>query len=507
VVDRRTRLIPTIVALVLLCESFGTHDSAALVKETPAPQEAVTVLFAGDAMLGRGIAPLVASDPDSLFADVRREIRRADLAAVNVESPLTNLPHDSPNPYALEADPETAKLLASAGFDVAGVANNHAGDAGEQSILDSITAVEQAGMIAIGVGATIADAWEPAIVDVEGVRIAFLAIDGSGQGVAATRDQPGIASWDEAAAHTAIQHARTLSDIVTVGLHGGIEYWDESDPLLTPIALQLAEWGVDVVWGHGPHVGQPAFVVDPDDDGRRTVIVTSLGNLLFDQQTPATSDGLLLEVLVDRDGLVAHRVGSKHHDDLRVHFTGWYAPDGDAALIDGEWWSLDRSPILVDTSFHLEQFTEGTVINAGRSDLDGDGHEETLVSYRHSLRISRSDAQSPPPVDSDRRSAHLGVLDEEGTPLWLSRRPPHPIGRVAACDGAAAFAYTTLDNETVAATGAGIWSGFGFILDTELPGPGTIGCADINGDGTLDPVVDRQSTYPTSTASARPISP
>jgi poly-gamma-glutamate capsule biosynthesis protein CapA/YwtB (metallophosphatase superfamily) len=496
VVDRRTRLIPTIVALVLLCESFGTHDSAALVKETPAPQEAVTVLFAGDAMLGRGIAPLVASDPDSLFADVRREVRRADLAAVNVESPLTNLPHDSPNPYALEADPETAKLLASAGFDVAGVANNHAGDAGEQSILDSITAVEQAGMITIGGGATIADAWEPAIVDVEGVRIAFLAIDGSGQGVAATRDQPGIASWDEAAAYTAIQQAHTLSDIVTVGLHGGIEYWDESDPLLTPIALQLAEWGVDVVWGHGPHVGQPVFVVDPDDDGRRTVIVTSLGNLLFDQQTPATSNGLLLEVLVDRDGLVAHRVGSKHHDDLRVHFTGWYAPDGDAALIDGEWWNLNRSPVLVDTAIDLESFTEGVIIDAGRSDLDGDGRHETLVSYRHPARDKESETAQPPPIDSDGMSAHVGVLDADETPLWLSRRPSHPIGQVAACNGAAAFAYSTLEGDSIVATGAGVWSGFGFVLDAELPGPGAIGCADVNGDGVLDPVVyQRASTH------------
>jgi poly-gamma-glutamate synthesis protein (capsule biosynthesis protein) len=491
-VDRRARLIPLAIAFLLACGSCAADDSATLATKAAIPQTAVTVLFAGDVMLGRGVAPLVASDPDSLFADVRRQIRRADLAAVNIESPLTTRSHESSNPYALEAHPDTALLLTSAGFDVAGIANNHAGDAGERSILDSITAIERAGMLAIGGGTSDTEAWEPEVVQVAGVRVAFFAIDGSHQGTAATETQPGVASWDPGVAHTYIQQAKANADIVTVGLHGGIEYGDRPDPLLTPIAMQLAEWGVDVVWGHGPHVAQPVFVVDPDGDGRPTVIATSLGNLLFDQRTPGTSNGLLLEVLVDRDGLIAHRTGGKHHDDLRVHFTGWHVPAGDAALIHGEWWGIDRPPVLVGTSFNLERFSQGTVIDAGLSDIDGDGHDEMLVSYRHPLQLTRTDTHHPPPVDSDGRSAHLGVLDEDGTLLWLSRRPPHPIGKVAACNAAAAFAYTTLDAETVIATGAGVWSGFGFVLDAELPGPGDIGCADIDGDGALEPVVYRR---------------
>lgn len=495
-VDRRTRLIVAVTAITLLCGSCATEVSGLSVAEATAPPEAVTVLFAGDAMLGRGLAPLIASNPDSLFADVRREIRRADLAALNVESPLTDLQHVSANPYALEADPATAHLLAAAGFDIAGIANNHAGDAGAQSVTDSIEAVEGVGMVAIGGGASIDRAWEAAIISIDGVDIAFLAVDGSGQGLTATERRPGVASWDEKLAHAAVMKAQQSADIVTVGLHGGIEYWDESDPLLTPIALQLAAWGVDVVWGHGPHVAQPVFVVDPDGDGRRTVVGTSLGNFLFDQQAPQTSNGLLLEVLVDRDGLVAHRIGNKHHDDLRVHFTGWHVPTGDAALIKGEWWNLDQSPVLVDTSFDLASFTDGVVIDAGRSDLDGDGQMDILVSYRHPVRMKRSEAAPPPPIDRDGWSAHLGVLDLASTPLWMSRRPPHPIIQVAACDGAAAFAYSTLDDSTTIATGAGVWSGFGFVLGPELAGPGAIGCADVDGDGTLDPIVyERTNTY------------
>jgi poly-gamma-glutamate capsule biosynthesis protein CapA/YwtB (metallophosphatase superfamily) len=493
VVDRSTRLIPGLV-LVLACGSCAADTSV----HAAAPySEAVTLLFAGDAMLGRRVAPIATADRDGLFADIRREIRRADLAAINVESPLTTRLHESPNPFALEADPATAQLLANAGFDIAGLANNHAGDAGPASILDSAVAVDDAGMVAVGGGADLAAAWEPAVFDLNGVSVAFFAIDGSGQGLTATEHESGIASWDPDLARDAIHGARKRADVVTVGLHGGIEYWGGADPLLRPIADELAAWGVDVVWGHGPHVEQPLVVIDPDGDGRPTVVATSLGNFLFDQTTAETSAGLLLEVLVNRDGVVAHRVGDKHHDDLRVHFSGWRTPDGDAALVAGRLWSLDRAVMPVNTSVDLGTFAEGVVVDVARGDLSGDGVDEYLVAYRHPLRTGSSDALPQLPTDSEGMSAHIGVLDAAKTPIWLSRRPPHPVGAVAACDGAAAFEYTTLDDSEVVATGVGTWGGFGFVLEEELPGLGLIGCADVDGDGRLDPVViDRVPAVP-----------
>ena len=451
--------------------------------------QSVRLLFAGDIMLGRGVAPTAASDPDGLFSDVRRQIRSADIAAANVESPLTTRPHSSPNPFAVEADPDAARLLAHAGFDVLGIANNHAGDAGPESVTDSVSAIVDAGMLAVGGGADRQSAWDPVIVEVGGIRTVFLAIDASGQGLAATDEAAGIASWDAARAEPAIRRARSDADIVAVGIHGGIEYWTGDDPLLGPIAETLAAWGVDIVWGHGPHVEQPVTVIDPDDDDRPTVVATSLGNFLFDQLTTETSNGLLLEILVDRDGVIAHRIGGKHHDDIRVHFSGWRSPHSDAARVAGSWWAIDRAIAPTHTAAGLASFSEGTVVNAGRGDLTADGSHEYLVSYRHPVRAKPGDPLPDPPVDAAGMSAHLGVLDTNGTPIWLSRRPPHPVGAVAACDGSAAFAYTTLDDEAVVATGAGVWSGFGFVLDEELPGPGTATCADVDGDGRLDPVV------------------
>ena len=143
----------------------------------------------------------------------------------------------------------------------------------------------------------------------------------------------------------------------------------------------------------------------------------------------------------------------------------------------------------VEPTVVVPPFSEGVIVDSAAGDLDGDGADEVLVSYRHALR-TYSHSQGPPlPTDCTGMSAHLGVTDTDGTPLWLSRRPPHPIGSVVACDRTAAFAYTELDDDAIVATAVGTWSGFGFVLEDELAGSGRIGCADVDGDGLLDPVV------------------
>jgi hypothetical protein len=115
------------------------------------------------------------------------------------------------------------------------------------------------------------------------------------------------------------------------------------------------------------------------------------------------------------------------------------------------------------------------------------GH--SLVSHRHPVRSVRWDPR-PLATDDRDRSAHLGVVRDDGSPVWLARRIPHPVGGVAACGPVIALAYT---DTTVVATAAATWHGFGFTVAPELPGAGAIGCADVDGDGTLDPVVRRRS--------------
>jgi len=456
----------------------------------------VRLLFAGDVMLGRGVAPVAAADPRGLFAGVRDEITAADLAVANLESPLTlrrHLPAFGPN--ALEARPASAALLAGAGFDAIAIANNHAGDAGPHTVTDSIAALARAGVTVLGAGSSAAAAYAPRIVEVNHLRVALLAFDATGQGPRAGVATPGVAEWNERLVRAAVQRARREADVVTVGIQGGTEYVPATDPRVMHLARQAAAWGADVVWGQGPHVVQPIRVLHVRSDGRPTVVATSLGNFLFDQHIPGTERGALLEVLAGADGVRAFRIGSVLAT-APMQFLGWKLPQGDAAALGDDWWSLARrvTPAAPQRPPSLTGFA-GTVVAAAVGDPEGNGSRQLVVAFRRPFRptnisplVSRSEL-----VDRRGLTAHVGLY-RPGTlaPLWVAGTLLRPVAAVAACDGAIAVGYSTLDGRTIVATGAWRWGGFGFLTLPPLPGRGVAACADV--DGRLDPVVLERSS-------------
>ena len=469
--------------LVLVAGGCGTGQTAD-------GERVATLLFAGDLMLGRQVEPVARLDPVGMFEDVRFVVREADIAAVNLESPLTLRPHLDPAVHALEADPDLAALVDEAGFDVLGVANNHAGDAGPESVLDTVDALVGAGLVAIGGGSDAEAAFRPVIIERNGLRVAYLACDATGQGVMAGTSAGG-ATWHAGRAEAAVLEAHRLADSVTVAVHGGVEYLPSTDPYLETIAEQLAGWGVDVVWGHGPHVVQPVWSID--NDGHTTVVATSLGNLLFDQGLPGTTTGALLEVLVTEDGVRAYRTGSASHEDLRVHFEGWADPSGDAVLYQRAWWNLPDSPVPAPVRPpSVPEGFAGDVTSTAVGDMTGDEYRELVVSFRRPFRETLVN-QSYPGVrwtDADGRSAHLGVYRLESLePVWVAGSLSRPISTVAACDGAVALAVGSFEDDRVTATGAWVWSGFGFWYSPELAGDGIPTCVDVDGDGRTEPAV------------------
>jgi poly-gamma-glutamate synthesis protein (capsule biosynthesis protein) len=326
----------------LSSDGASTFGERSVSTRTSQRASAARILLVGDVMLGRNVAHSVQRDPDRVFAGVRAVLEAADLAGGNLESPLTDRPHLSPNPYALEASPSSARVLAEAGFDLLTIANNHSGDAGRASVVDTWSALAREGLLWAGGGPDADAAWDPLVVHVAGVAVAFLAVDGSRSGLPAGARAAGIAHWDADRVGSAVGHARTVADVVIVSIHGGEEYRTEPDPWFASQVETLVDAGADVVWGHGPHVRQPVVVRGG------TVAASSLGNFLFDQPYPGTTEGALLEVLADEDGVVAFRVGDSTHGGRRVVFGAWRPPEGDAVLLDGAWWTLVR-PLPVTT--------------------------------------------------------------------------------------------------------------------------------------------------------------
>ncbi len=451
-------------------------------------------------MLGRGVAPVAAADPSGLFADVRFEVSQADLAVANLESPLTDRAHSSVNPNALEASPASAKLLADAGFDAMSIANNHAGDAGPGSVDDTLTALSSAGLVPVGGGETVTVAFAPQVVERNGLRIALLSFDATGEGLR-VGPAAGVAWWDEARVRAAVEEARSVADVVAVGIHGGAEYQTGADPYLSRLAESLARWGADVVWGQGPHVVQPTKVIDPDGDGRPTVVATSLGNFLFDQVISGTQRGAVLEVLAGAGGSIAYRVGSVEDRDLRVHFRSWVLPRGNAAALDGQWWAVvgrvaASAPPRADAPPSLSG-PEDLVVDAALGDATGDGRPEVVVAFRRPFRPTPENEADPDHAwaDAEGRSAHVGLYRPgDLSQMWVAGTLVRPVVALAPCDGALAVAYSSLDDPATVATGAWTWRGFGFVSSDDLPGSGVPTCSDVDRDGRLDPVIWERSS-------------
>lgn len=232
-------------------------------------------------MLGRDIHPT-----SETFEYLQPHLLSADLVLANLESPLAGFPVETESAYALCAPPEHVAYLAEAGFDLLGLANNHHLDCGEEGLLETQLTLTNARLGFIGP--------EPAPVyrSVNGIQLAFLAFDAT-------------ARFDLESAAQAVRMARESGAVVVVSMHWGAEYQAGATNGQKEIAEGLAEAGAALVWGHHPHVLQPAERIG---DGK-TLVLYSLGNALFDQYgLAATRRSALVLVTLQSDGASAFDV-------------------------------------------------------------------------------------------------------------------------------------------------------------------------------------------------------
>jgi len=240
---------------------------------TPGPT--ITLALLGDVMVGRAIHPSTET-----FSYLEPYLTSADLALANLESPLTDAPVQTESPYALCTAPANVRYLANAGFDLLALSNNHSLDCGTEGLLETQSVLTDAGLGFIGPDP------EPVYRSINGIQLAFLAFDATSR-------------FDIETAVQAVRSAREAGDIVVVSMHWGAEYQAGATTGQKQIAGELAEAGAVLIWGHHPHVLQPAEWIHDD----KTLVLYSLGNALFDQYgLEATRQSALVLVTLDSSG-------------------------------------------------------------------------------------------------------------------------------------------------------------------------------------------------------------
>ncbi len=289
---------------------FPTDVLIRPVRSRSGARPGTTLALVGDVMLGRGVAQSLDGDWEAAFAAVRPWLTLACgpaeparvVAFANLESPLTSAPQVGAG-YDLRAPPEAVSALSAAGFDLVSLANNHALDAGQAGLQDTVSALHAAGITALTDASTTPQFPDHQSTDYQfttyqstihqptippSTTLQFLAFDDS------------TASLDVASAAEAVAAAARRAGGVVVSIHWGGEYQAAPGPRQRDVAGELARAGADVIVGHGPHVLQRAEWLG------ETLVAYSLGNFLFDQPYPADCRwGAVLRVVFQGDRIVA----------------------------------------------------------------------------------------------------------------------------------------------------------------------------------------------------------
>ena len=234
----------------------------------------IRVFFAGDFCSKPSTSPIVVSD------ELKALIQSGDFKVVNFEVPLKpnniTLPPQKRERFFQHDD--VPDFLKGLGFNLFQLANNHAFDWGDEGFRKTKVALGDA---AFGAG-TYDEAYKVKIVEVNGVKIGFLALCFAAYtGVfddVTNHEGLGCAYINDLKVNHVVMEAKQQVDYLFVLPHDGIEYIDIPMPETIARYRDFIDWGADAVIGSHPHCPQGWEVY------KGKPIFYSLGNFLFNSK-------------------------------------------------------------------------------------------------------------------------------------------------------------------------------------------------------------------------------
>jgi poly-gamma-glutamate synthesis protein (capsule biosynthesis protein) len=240
------------------------------------------------------------------FASVRPALADADLTIANMEGTFTDRGSQADKFYTFRTPPKHARGLADAGIDLVSLGNNHAMDFGADGLADTLAALDAAGVKHAGAGMNEQAARAPVLLQVNGLKLAFLSYNAVLEATFARGSSAGVAYADPASVRADVARAKQQADLVIVAFHGGVEYTDAPTAEQRSLARTAVDAGAALVLGAHPHVLQGW------ERYNGGFIVYSLGNFVFDldRDDLATLGARPFETLVmhlelDRTGVVS----------------------------------------------------------------------------------------------------------------------------------------------------------------------------------------------------------
>ncbi len=261
-------------------------------------QTTITLLATGDINLGRQVGQeILKGDIDFPFRSLSTFLQSADITFGNLESTISDQKGVTrKGTYGFTAPPAAARSLKNGGFDIVSTANNHIWDFGERGYVETLANLDKVGIVHVGTGTDLAQAYKPVVLERQGIRVGFLAVTSISNHGFAPPVGNHVARADINTVSEIIRTMRSSVDFIVVSYHGDAEYTDYPTESQRQFAHRCIDAGADVFLGHHPHVVQGV------EWYKNKYIIYSLGNFVFFQNRPWAKRSVLLKLYLTTSG-------------------------------------------------------------------------------------------------------------------------------------------------------------------------------------------------------------
>lgn len=303
---------------VVTDSSGSPSDESSSTSDTPDPST-VRVVATGDNLIHSRIYTQAAEkaggngyDFSYTYQHIAPLVAKADFGVMNQETPLAA--SRPPSNWPLFNTPtQLGDHMVDIGFTVFNHANNHILDQGVSGALETISfwkSKADKGIILTGAYDGEEDMKEVKKHTVNGITFSYIGITEYTNGINMPQDAQlkvmnladpyRTQSQIETEIQQVIAAAKKESDVVCVFMHWQQEGNTQVTEGQRSFVKKLISWGVDVVYGSGPHVLQPIEYVDKPD-GSKALVAYSLGNFISTEQKATNMCGGMLDITYEKN--------------------------------------------------------------------------------------------------------------------------------------------------------------------------------------------------------------
>ncbi len=254
------------------------------------PISRVSLAFTGDLLFEQPFYDALDHYQFGTYFDSVKPYLKGDFVIGNQEVPIGGSELGvSGVAFSFNAPKEVADQLAIVGFNVMTLSNNHSFDRSYQGIINTVTYLNDANIIPVGMYTNENEQTPYTILEKNGIKIALLAYtydtniapDEQHRFMVKTflNDARVFDDIHKEMLINDVRMAQDVADFVIVAMHWGNEFTYRINAIQQEASQLLNSLGVDLIIGNHSHCLQTMDVLT-NDDGKQTVVFYSLGNFV-----------------------------------------------------------------------------------------------------------------------------------------------------------------------------------------------------------------------------------